>query len=51
VKEALRVWLKRQQEEKLIRQYTEGYRKHPESGSEVRAWSRLAVHEFHKNSW
>jgi len=42
MKEALRAWIK---------QYVEGYRKHPESISEVKAWSRLAGHEFHKDPW
>ncbi len=51
VGEALRAWLKRQEEEKLIRQYTEGYRKHPESALETKAWHRLAAHEFHRDPW
>ncbi len=51
VVEALRAWLKSQEEEKRIRQYVEGYRKHPESASETKAWHRLAAREFHKDPW
>jgi metal-responsive CopG/Arc/MetJ family transcriptional regulator len=51
VVEALRAWLKRQEEEKLVRQYTEGYRKHPESRMEVREGSRYAAREFGKDPW
>ena len=51
VVEALRAWLSSQEEEKLIRQYIEGYRRHPESASETKAWTRLSAHEFHKDPW
>jgi metal-responsive CopG/Arc/MetJ family transcriptional regulator len=51
VVEALRAWLKRQEEEKLVRQYTEGYRRHPESRLEVREGSRHAAREFGKDPW
>lgn len=51
VVEALRAWLKRQEEQKLIRQYTEGYRKHPESRMEIREGSRHAAREFSKDPW
>ena len=37
--------------EKLIRQYTEGYRKRPESRLEVREGSRHAAREFRKDPW
>ena len=49
--EAIRAWLKRREEEQAIRQYIEGYRKHPESKAEARAWTRLAADSFHKDPW
>ena len=51
VVEALQAWLKKQEEEKFVRQYTEGYRKHPESRLESKQWGRLAALEFHKDPW
>ena len=51
VVEALRAWLKKQEEEKLIHLYVEGYRKHPESRLEVREGSRHAAREFGKDPW
>lgn len=51
VVEALQGWLKQQEEAKLIRQYIEGYRKHPESRLELKGWSRLAAREFSKDPW
>ena len=51
VVEALHAWLSSQEEEKRIRQYIEGYRKHPESTSEAKAWTRLSAREFHKDPW
>jgi len=49
VVEALRAWLKKREEEELVRQYVEGYRKHPESKSEARVWTRLAAEVFRKD--
>ena len=51
VVEALRAWLKSRQEKEQIRQYVEGYRRHPESKAEVKAWTRLAAESFHKDPW
>lgn len=51
IAEAVQAWLKRREEEKAIRQYIEGYRKHPESKKEAKAWTRLAADSFHKDPW
>lgn len=51
VVEALQVWLKQHEEEDLVRQYVAGYRTHPESRAESKAWTRLAASAFHKDPW
>lgn len=54
VVEALRAWLKQQEEAEMIRQYVEGYRRHPEqiSPAEAKARLKMAADAFHKHeSW
>ena len=51
IAQAVQAWLKRREEEKAIRQYIEGYRKHPEYKAEAKAWTRLAADSFHKDPW
>lgn len=51
VAQALQAWLQERQEREQIRQYVEGYRKHPESKAEAKAWTRLAADSFHKDPW
>ena len=48
--EAIRAWLKRREEEKLIRQYIEGYRRHPEriSPGEAKARMKMAAEAFQR---
>lgn len=48
--EAIRDWLKRREKEKLIRQYVEGYRRHPErlSPAEAKAWLKMAGEAFQR---
>lgn len=52
VVEALRVWLKELEEKELIRQYVEGYRRHPEriSPQEVKARLKMAAEVFRKEA-
>ena len=52
--EAIGAWLNRRAEGKRIRQYIEGYRKHPErvSSAEAKARLKIAAEVFHKEgSW
>ena len=49
VVEALEAWLKGREEEEMVRQYVEGYRRHPESKAEAKAWTRIAARAFHKD--
>lgn len=51
VVEALKTWLKKYQEEVIIKQYIEGYKKHPESEAESKAWTQLAAQAFSKEPW
>ena len=48
---ALRNWLREQEEAEMVRQYVEGYRRHPESRQDSRVWSRLAGAAFHQDPW
>ncbi len=50
--EAIRTWLKSRQEKEMIRQYVEGYRRHPEkiSTAEAKAWTKMAAEVFHKEA-
>lgn len=50
--EAIRAWLKRREERKLIRQYVEGYRRHPEriSPAEAKARMKMVAEVFQKEA-
>jgi metal-responsive CopG/Arc/MetJ family transcriptional regulator len=50
VVEALRAWLKSREEEKMVHQYVEGYRRHPEriSSEEAKARLKITAQAFHK---
>jgi len=43
VQEAVRQWLLREARGELVREYEEGYRRHPESGEEIEAALATAV--------
>lgn len=43
---AIRFWLNDIEERKLIRQYEEGYRRRPESLSEIKAFETMAADAF-----
>lgn len=51
VQEALRLWLKRQQEAEWSRQYVEGYRKKPETRREIEEAEALAIPAFATEEW
>lgn len=52
VVEALRAWLKELGEKEMIRQYVEGYRRHPEriSPREAKARLKMAAEAFRKEA-
>jgi metal-responsive CopG/Arc/MetJ family transcriptional regulator len=43
---AIRFWLKSIEEEKMIRQYEQGYQKKPESLEEIKAMERASAEAF-----
>ncbi len=43
---ALSFWLKSLQEQEKIKQYIEGYKKHPESVTEIKAMEKAAAEAF-----
>jgi metal-responsive CopG/Arc/MetJ family transcriptional regulator len=51
MQDALRYWLKQQEQMALVQQYQAGYRKKPESRSEVRAATAAAVQLIASEEW
>ncbi len=51
LQEALRLWLKRQQEAEWSRQYIEGYRKKPETRREIEAAMAMAIPALSTEEW
>ena len=51
LQEALRLWLRQQQQAALVRQYEGGYRSHPESPEEIRATEAAAVRLLASQEW
>ena len=43
---AIQFWLKRFEQEDLIKNYQEGYRKNPESVQEIKAWEKGSAEAF-----
>ncbi len=48
---AIRFWLKSIEEEKMIRQYEEGYKKKPEPLKEIRAMEEVSAEAFQEEGW
>ena len=50
--EAIRAWLKHREEKAMIRQYVEGYRRHPErlSPAEAKARMKMVAEVFRKEA-
>ncbi len=46
IDEAIRFWLKNRDKEKMIEQYEQGYRHHPESMDEIKAMEELSADAF-----
>ncbi|MDP3722776.1 MAG: ribbon-helix-helix protein, CopG family [Candidatus Omnitrophota bacterium] len=51
VREAIHQWLKSFEEERAIRQYIDGYRRHPQSPQEVDAMERAAAEALRHEAW
>ena len=48
---AIRFWLKNIEEEKMIRQYEEGYKKKPEFLEEIKAMEQVSAEAFQEEGW
>lgn len=51
IDEAIRFWLKNRDKEKMIEQYEQGYRHHPESMDEIKALEALSADAFAEEGW
>lgn len=51
IDEAIRFWLDNRDKEKMIEQYEQGYRQHPESIDEIKALESLAAAAFEEEGW
>jgi len=51
IDEAIRFWLNNRDKEKMIEQYEEGYRQHPESIEEIKAMEQLSADAFAEEGW
>ena len=48
---AIRFWLDNMDKQKIIKQYEEGYRQHPESVEEVKAMEQISADAFDEEGW
>ncbi len=48
---AIRFWLDNMEKQKMIKQYEEGYRHHPESVKEIKAMEELSADAFTEEGW
>ena len=51
VREAIGQWLKAFEEQKAIRQYIDGYRRHPQSLREIRIMERATTETLTHEAW
>jgi metal-responsive CopG/Arc/MetJ family transcriptional regulator len=51
VLEAITFWKSSREKEKLVRMYEEGYRRHPEKGSECSDWEKVSLEVFSEANW
>lgn len=51
VTEAIRLLRAKDEKERLVRMYEEGYRKHPESISEIKAKEKAVLEVLSKEDW
>lgn len=48
---AIRFWLDNMDKQKMIKQYEEGYRQHPESVEDIKVLEQLSADAFHEEGW
>ena len=48
---AIRFWLDNMDKQKMIKQYEEGYRQHPESVEEIKVMEQLSADAFNEEGW
>ena len=48
---AIRFWLDNMDKQKMIKQYEEGYRQHPESVDEIKVMEQLSADAFNEEGW
>ena len=48
---AIRFWLDNRDKQKMIKQYEEGYRQHPESVEETKVMEQLSADAFNEEGW
>lgn len=48
---AIRFWLDNMDKQKIIKQYEEGYRQHPESLEELKVMEQLSADAFNEEGW
>jgi len=51
IDKAISFWLKRQQDEELIKKYEDSYRKKPENVFESMAWEKAGMEVLSKEDW
>jgi Ribbon-helix-helix protein, copG family. len=51
IREALRLWKKAKEEEKLVRVYEEGYKRVPEKGANIEAWEKASLSSLSREEW
>jgi metal-responsive CopG/Arc/MetJ family transcriptional regulator len=51
VREAISLWKKSREMEKLIKNYEDGYRRVPENPQEIRAWEKASLASFSQEEW
>ena len=48
---AIRFWLDNMEKQKMIKQYEDGYRRHPEDINEIKALEELSANVLKKEDW
>jgi hypothetical protein len=51
VARAIKLFRDREEKERLIKQYEEGYTKHPETPIETEAWEKVSSETFSSEDW
>lgn len=51
IDEAIRFWLASLEDEQMVKQYEEGYRRKPESADELKAMEEASAKAFEEDGW